>query len=180
MTHMAQVFDIPILLWIQENLRMDILTRIFKVITFLGDRGWFWIALVLFLLIFKKTRRMAVASGITLAISILINNMAIKNLVGRIRPYEFTNSVVPLISKPDDFSFASGHTCASFAVALVLVRYDKRMGIPAVILAALIGFSRLYLGVHYPTDVIAGFLIALVVSTIVCIFFKPGRRKFGR
>ena len=180
MTHMTQVFDIPILLWIQENIRMDILTKIFKVITFFGDKGWFWIALVLFFLIFKKTRKMAIASGISLAVSTLINNVAIKNLVARIRPYDFTDAVVPLVNKPDDFSFASGHTCASFAVALVLVRYDKRIGIPAIIFASLIGFSRLYLGVHYPTDVIAGFLIALVVSTIVCLFIKPGRKKFGR
>ncbi|MDU0939326.1 MAG: phosphatase PAP2 family protein [Clostridiales bacterium] len=177
---MTQVFDIPVLLWIQEHLRSDILTKILKVITFFGDKGWFWIALALFLLIFKKTRRMGLASCISLAVCILITNVTLKNLVARIRPYDLTNAIVPIVERPDDFSFPSGHTCSSFAVSLILLRYDKRIGVPAVIFSSLIAFSRLYLGVHYPTDVIAGFLVAFVVSFIVCLIMKPRKKRFGR
>ena len=82
----------------------------------------------------------------------LITNVCLKNLVARPRPMS-VEGLVPLIGKPTDYSFPSGHTCASFACALVLYRIlPKKYGVPAVILASLIAFSRLYVGVHYPTD----------------------------
>ena len=84
----------------------------------------------------------------------------------RTRPYETVAAIIPLIPRPVDSSFPSGHTCASFAAAFIYFRMLPRSyGISALILAALIAFSRLYLGVHYPTDVLVGFLVAALVST---------------
>ena len=85
----------------------------------------------------------------------VINNLFLKNLFARTRPYEIIHGLVPLVEKPVDFSFPSGHTAASFAAGSVMFRkLSKKFGIPILTLAVLMGFSRLYVGVHYPSDVI--------------------------
>ena len=159
--------DGNILLWIQEYVRNDFLTPTMKFITSLGNGGWLWIALALILCIPKKTRWVGIAAVISLAIGALITNVALKNLVARIRPYEVVDGLKLIIAKPHDFSFPSGHTCASFAAAMVLFKMlPKKWGVPAVVLATLIGLSRLYVGVHYPTDVLGGFIIGCFAAWI--------------
>lgn len=149
--------DGDILMFIQENIRNGVLTPIFTAITTLGNSGILWVILSLLLLIPKKTRKAGIMSLLALLVSLLINNMALKNLVARIRPYETVEGLVPLIPRPWDYSFPSGHTGSSFASAWICYRsFPKRFGIPALILAGLIGLSRLYLGVHFPTDVLFG------------------------
>lgn len=163
-----QQLDISILLWIQENLRVDALTPIWKVITFLGNGGWFWIVLALALMIPKKTRKTGITALLSMAVGFLITNLLLKNIVARPRPFDAYAEIIPLITRPRDFSFPSGHTCASFACALILVRMlPGKYGIPAVILASMVAFSRLYLGVHYPGDVLGGFLVAVFASILV-------------
>ncbi len=154
--------DGNLLLLIQNYIRSDAMTPFWKFITFLGDVGWFWIALSLILLIPKKTRKLGVTCLISLVIGTLITNVALKNIVARTRPYEVVPGLQLLIEKQHDFSFPSGHSCASFAVAMVLHRLSPKIwGILAVVLASLIAFSRLYVGVHYPSDVVAGILIGM-------------------
>ena len=138
-----------------------------RTITFLGDGGWFWILLAVVLLIMKKTRKAGAAAAIALVIGALITNVCLKNMVARVRPYDTYSALIPIVTKPIDWSFPSGHTCASFASAFVYFRLlPKKYGIPALVLACMIAFSRLYLGVHYPTDVLAGFLIGLFASAL--------------
>ena len=97
--------------------------------------------------------------------SLIINNHIIKNLVQRPRPFVTFTDIQILIPTPSEFSFPSGHTASSFAAAAVFYRFlPKQLGIPAVVLAGLIGFSRLYVGVHYPTDVLAGMLMGVLLS----------------
>lgn len=168
--------DVSILLFIQEHIRVDALNGFWKFITSLGDGGWFWIALGLILLIPKKTRKVGLAALLSLALGALITNVTLKPLIARTRPFDLVDSIIPLIAKPRDYSFPSGHTCASFSAALIFYRMlPKKYGIPAVVLAAMIALSRLYVGVHYPTDVIGGFLAALLASTIV--FYYMTRKK---
>ena len=162
-----QNLDGEILLLIQQYLRSGVLTPVMKVITFLGNGGWFWILCAVILLAVPKTRKAGCAAILSVIFGFLVTNVLLKNLVARPRPFAVINALTPLIAKPTDFSFPSGHTTVSFAVALVIARMlPKKYGIPAVILAALVAFSRLYLGVHYPTDVLVGFLVALAGSML--------------
>ena len=168
---LAVSFDLPILDWIQANLKCDILDTIMPIITLFGDGGIFWIACAVLLLIFPKTRKIGLGMGFALILGLIVCNITLKPLVGRIRPYEFQmkhfqTEILLLTDRMHDFSFPSGHTIASFEAATVLLKNSKKMGIPAMILAVLIAFSRLYLYVHYPTDVIfsvfAGILFAFI------------------
>ena len=141
--------DSGFLMYIQEFVRNDAATRIFRGITTLGNAGAVWIVISLLLLVPKKTRRIGCMGLLSLVLSLLFNNMLLKHLIARSRPYDCILGLIPLITPPTDYSFPSGHTAASFAVGALLFRkLPKRYGIPALVLAALIGFSRLYLGVH--------------------------------
>ena len=157
--------DGNLLLWIQEYIRQDWMDGFWKVITAFGDSGIFWIALSILLLIPKQTRRIGITALAALAIGALITNIALKPLIGRTHPYEVIDGLVTLIGKQSDDSFPSGHTCASFAAAGVYWRMmPRKYGIPLLIFAALIAFSRLYVGVHYPSDVLGGLLIGLFAA----------------
>lgn len=159
--------DKIILLFLQDVIRNPVLTPFFIFVTKLGNAGAIWIALTVILLIPKKTRKIGCMSALALLGSLIINNLILKNLIARIRPYEIINGLVPLIEKPTDYSFPSGHTGSSFAAACILYRkLPKRFGIPALILAILIGFSRLYLGVHYPSDVLCGIISGVGISYV--------------
>ena len=117
--------DQNILLFIQEYIRHDWMDWFWKGITHLGDFGIFWILLTIVLLIPKKTRKAGVASALALIIGTLITNVAIKNVVARIRPYEVIQELELMIEKQKDFSFPSGHTCASFASAFAIYKCKK-------------------------------------------------------
>lgn len=176
---MNQIIELDgnILLWIQEHLRADFMTGFWKAVTFLGDGGWFWIVLGIVLVCIPKTRKTGVTALVSLAIGALLTNVLLKNLVARTRPFDAINTLVPLIAKPRDFSFPSGHTCASFSSALIYYRMlPKKYGVAAIVLATLIACSRLYLGVHYPTDIIGGFLVAWAASKSACAVTKKWRK----
>lgn len=168
MTELLALFsslDIGILLWIQEHLRSELLTPLFTFITTSGNAGLIWIAITCFLLAFKKTRKAGAVCALALIFSLLFTNFLFKPLVARVRPYDAVEGLVPLIKKPVDFSFPSGHSSAAFAAAWVMFRMlPKKAGIPALVYAALMAFSRLYLGVHYPTDVLGGILLGILYA----------------
>ncbi|MCD8337033.1 MAG: phosphatase PAP2 family protein [Lachnospiraceae bacterium] len=159
--------EADILLFIQENIRNPFLNPVFKAITHLGDGGFFWIALTVFLLCFPKTRRAGIYSVCALLGSLLVNNLILKNLVNRTRPYEVIEGLVCLVAPAKDASFPSGHTGASFASAVAVYRQlPKRYGVLLLILAALIAFSRLYVGIHYPTDVLGGLVTGIALGML--------------
>ena len=168
---LAESFDLPILDWIAENLWCPFLDALMPVVTVLGDAGIFWIALAVVLLFFKKTRRVGLGMGIALLMGLVICNLALKPLCQRPRPYDYQydifSKVIPLlIERQHDFSFPSGHTIASFEAAGVIWLNNKKWGAGALALASLIAFSRLYLYVHYPTDVLSSIVLGLGLAVL--------------
>ena len=127
----------------------------------LADLGAVWIILAVVLICFKKTRRAGFTVGLSLILSLLVGNLILKPLVGRIRPYDVNPDVVLLTKRFTDYSFPSGHTLASFCAAGSLMFTDRRIGYPSLVLAVLIALSRLYLYVHYPTDVLTSVVLGL-------------------
>ena len=160
--------DGSMLLWIQEHIRNENLDGIVTFITHLGDAGILWIVLALLFLLFKKTRR---AGGCTLAalvVSFLFNNVFLKNVVARQRPYEVVEGLTRIIEAQADYSFPSGHTANSVVAATVIfLMLPKKYSFLAPVLAFLISLSRLYVGVHYPTDVLTGMLSGILIGCIV-------------
>lgn len=183
---LAVSFDLPILEWIQANLQSPLMDKIMPIITLFGEGGIFWIAWAVLMLIIPKTRKIGIGMIIALLLGLLVCNVTLKPLVQRIRPYDLQEQdfgiyINLLIDRQHDFSFPSGHTIASFEACTVLMLSDKRLGIPATILAILIAFSRLYLYVHYPTDVIfsllAGTLFGILGYTIAQHIPLPEGKK---
>lgn len=165
--------DHSILLFIQEYLRFDFLTPIMKISSMLGNIGAIWILSGILLVLFKKTRMIGVIMLSSLTLCFLINNVCIKNIVARARPFDTYSDLIPLIKKPTDYSFASGHTTAAFASSGILARFlRKPLAVLTIVFSFLIAYSRLYLGVHYPTDVICGFIIGVLGSMLTYYIFS--------
>jgi len=162
-----------ILLWIQEYLRNPVLTPIMKVITTLGDAGILWILAAILCLCIARTRKAGATILLALLFSLIVNNVILKNAVARIRPYEVVDGLECLMGKAMDFSFPSGHSGSSFAAATVIAcLFPKKFGIPAVIIAALIALSRLYVGIHYPTDVLFGVVDGILLGWLA-VWWNP-------
>lgn len=169
----AMTLDGNILLWIQTALRQEWMNSFWLFVTRLGDRGTIWLLTILVLCCFKKTRKTAVYAFISLAFAFLLGEGLLKHLIARPRPFDMIPDLVVLGTKPGSYSCPSGHTMSSFATAWIYyLGLDKKIGIPAMILAGLIGISRLYIGVHYPTDVLLGFILATGVSYFVFQIMK--------
>lgn len=161
---MIQAMDEGILRWIAEHLRAAWLDPIMVFYTHLGDGGVLFIAAAMILLLFRATRRAGASAGIAMVTGLLITNLTIKPLVARPRPWVVMEGLQTLVTSGDMNSFPSGHTTAAFAfgVALCAVLPQKWAKAAALIAAALMGFSRLYVGVHFPTDVLVGAVIGTV------------------
>ena len=177
LSYFAEQFDLPILDWIAANLRCSFLDFVMPLITLLGDAGIFWIAVSAILLLVPKHRKTGLSMGISLLIGLVVCNMILKPWVGRIRPYDyqfihFGKTIELLVATPHDFSFPSGHTIASFEAAVALTVHNRKLGIPAIILAVLIAFSRMYLYVHYPTDVLASVVLGTAIAFLGCLIAK--------
>ncbi|OLA19554.1 MAG: phosphatase PAP2 family protein [Dorea sp. 42_8] len=148
-----------------QNLRTPIGDVVVPLITRLGDAGIIWIILTVLLLIIPKTRKTGVIMLAALLVDVLLCNVFIKNLVARTRPFDVNTAVQLLVAKPRDYSFPSGHTAASFAsVTALYLAGEKKMWKAALVLAVLIALSRLYLYVHYPTDILGGIIVGIVAG----------------
>ena len=168
---LAVSFDLPILDWIQAHLQSGFMDVAMPLITLLSEDGIFWMILATILLLFPRQRRTGLGMWLALAMGLVICNMILKPLVGRMRPYDFQElyngvTIKLLIDGLSDNSFPSGHTIAAFEACVALLCGNKKLGVPAVIMAFLVAFSRLYLYVHYPTDVIASIVLGSILAVI--------------
>lgn len=182
-------FELRILDKIQDLFQCGFLDWFMPIITKLGDGGIFWIIIAVLLLITKKYRKVGAMMGVALLLGLLVGNITLKPLIDRIRPYEMAGVEFPLlVDALSDGSFPSGHTLACFEAATVLLINKRKFGIPAMCIAINVAFSRLYLYVHYPTDVLAGMLLGIgfgivavfVVNALIKAFSKKHKKRIER
>ena len=175
--YLLQNIDFAILDFIRKYFTCGFLDMIMPIITTLGNAGVLWIVVAVVCLLNKKTRKCGIMMVVALLFSLLIGNIILKPLVARTRPFDINTDIILLIKKPLDFSFPSGHSMASFAAATIIYYNNKKYGIFSLILAGLIAFSRLYLYVHFPSDVIAGILIGSLIGWLTIQIFKRYNEK---
>ena len=171
-------FDAAVMTWIQENLHNAATDFFFPIITYLGEAGALWLILAAVLLCFKKTRTTGILVLITMALTFLTGELGLKNLICRPRPCHLFPEVPLLVHRPDSFSCPSGHTASSVTAAVMLFLRHKKQAWPALILAALIAFSRVFLFVHWPTDILAGAVLGVLFALIVYSMYS--RRIFRK
>ena len=161
MPEFIQQLDERVLVWIAEHIRCGLLDPFMKLYTQLGNTGMLFIVLGIVMLFFKRTRKAGFSALCAMLIGLIVVNFTIKPLVARERPWLVIENFVNLVEERDPNSFPSGHTNAAFAfaVAVCMSAPKKWMKITAVCMAAVMGLSRLYVGVHFPSDVLAGAVV---------------------
>ena len=156
--------DMELLWFIHDHFQFDLLDKLMIFITHLGDSGVIWIIFAAIFIINRRTRRIGISMLISMLLCYFLGNLVLKPLFGRPRPFLSDPSITLLRPPPNEFSFPSGHSMNSFSAASAIFTFNKKYGIVAFILASLIAVSRVYLMVHYPTDIIAGCIVGLVTG----------------
>ena len=169
-------WEFDFLYWLQQ-FRSPVLDKIMAFLSNIGDMGILWIAIGVILLISKKYRRGGLQMLLAMLLTFIVGNLILKNVFDRPRPCQIDTTINLIVKIPHDASFPSGHTMNGIVSAVSLLYIDKRMGIPAIILASLIAFSRMYNFMHFPTDVIGGFFIGLISAVLMNYIFKRKSQK---
>ena len=154
------------------SIRTEFLNDFFAFFSYIGSGGIIWIVTAIILLFFRRTRKVGFILLISLGITALINNLVIKVIVDRERPFITNEALKTIILKPSGASFPSGHASSSFAAAAVLLKYFRKKGLFGLAAAILISFSRIYFCVHYPSDVIAGAVEGVLIALIISFAFE--------
>jgi len=174
-----QIMELAILDWIQEYVRSPFLDRVVPVFTRFNDNGEIWIMLAVLLVLFRNHRKAGFSVGVGLLLNLVACNLTLKPLIGRIRPFMVNTAIELLVEAPSSAAFPSGHTASSFAVAGALWACNSPFWKPVTVVAALMALSRLYLYVHWPTDILGGLVLGwlcgwlgaklvIVVTDIIC------------
>lgn len=174
---LIQNIDNSILTFIDNNMHNTVLDKLLVFLTSIGNQGFVWILLALLLIITKKYRKVGFITLVALLLTTICGDLTLKNIVQRIRPSEGIAQIDMLVKKPTSYSFPSGHSGAAFAAAGVLSYYFKRYAAGIYIFAALIAFSRLYVNVHYPTDVLVGASLGFIWSRVAIYLIDKKKIK---
>lgn len=167
-----QIFDMKALNYINKHWRNSFLDKLIPIITALGNLGLVWIVISLYLIkrgLYKIDGFMVLSA---LVLTTTVGEGIIKHLIRRGRPFVAEQNGDLLIAKPITYSFPSGHTASSFAAAGIFILTNNPLFIYVTMLAVLIAFSRLYLNVHYPTDVVSGIVLGLICSNVIVSIFN--------
>lgn len=178
MIEWIQTADWAVLHWIRDTMQCGALDFLMPKITALGDAGAVWIAAAAAMTASKKYRKYGAAMLAALAMGVLVGNVCLKHFVARLRPCWLEQANL-LIATPMDYSFPSGHTLSSAIGAYVLTSANRKFGWFAIPLATCIGFSRLYLYVHFPSDVLAGAAIGVLIGFGAVSALKKLRQSAG-
>jgi undecaprenyl-diphosphatase len=192
------VWEYNFLNWILENLHgNDIIVQIVRYFTVLGDGAILWFTLSILLIAIKKYRQY----GITFLLSLIVVgslNELFKMLVARPRPFDAPEGATLLVfvetkmtpifyigdkgywGIPGSYSFMSGHALVGVMLGTLLFLFDKRIGLPILIIGVLLGLSRLFLVVHYPTDVLVGSIMGLIFAFCFKWLHDWGYHRFAR
>ncbi|MCD7948552.1 MAG: phosphatase PAP2 family protein [Oscillospiraceae bacterium] len=182
MLEQLHAIDAAILIWIQNNLHTPVLDVVFSFYTRLGHVGALFLVLSVLLLCFRRTRKAGMLGIVAIGVGALITNVTLKPLIARARPWVSFEEIVPLVTEDDPNTFPSGHTCAAFAMAgtWLWAQDIRKLKILGFVLACVMGFSRLYVGVHYLSDVLVGCAVGLFAAWLVYLIwhylFFDGRR----
>ncbi len=160
-----------------QSLHHPIWDEIMILCSKLGDAGIIWIVLTILFLCIPKYRKCGCMMAMALMIEVVICNGILKNLVARERPCWIDHTVTMLIKIPKDFSFPSGHTSAAFATVVPMLYMHRRKGILALILAVAIAFSRMYLFVHFPTDILGGMIIGILSGILAILLVQKMEKR---
>lgn len=155
-----------------SKIRRPFLDKIMVILSRSGNTGTIWIFISLLVYILSNNLKNALKIALALFVTGFLGEIVIKTLVGRVRPSKAISQDQLLIKKPKTYSFPSGHTSSSFAAALTISFEYPQLAVPAFLLASSIAFSRLYLRVHYPSDVLAGIVLGLICSSSINFLFK--------
>jgi len=182
MPEWLQTIDEGVLWWIAENLRTPILTSVLTFYTHLGDKGLLFIVLALLLLLFRQSRKSGAAALTAMLFGLVVTNITIKPLVARARPWVVMEGFTALVAEHDPNSFPSGHSCSAFAfaVALCMTLPWKWGRIAALAAAVVMALSRLYVGVHFPSDVLTGALIGTLCGLAGAWLVDQVTRRFQK
>lgn len=148
--------------------------------TLVGSLGQIWVVVGLVLLVIPKTRKCGVAVLLSYAASFLIGNEWLKDFIARPRPCAVDDTVMLIVKKPHSFSCPSVHTYLAFSSAMAIFHYHKKAGIGVFVFAALVGFSRMYFFVHYPTDVLFGAVLGILTALVVCTLLDKVCERFKK
>ena len=167
-----QSFDISVLNAMQNTLKCGFLDFFTVFLNYLTTSGIIWIAAGIVLLFFKKTRAAGIILLAALALGFLSGDVLLKHLVNRPRPFTVNTDITLLIKQPSGASFPSTHSVLAAASTTVLLAKKKELGFIELALTICIAFSRLYLYVHYPTDVLCGLMLGVLCGTAVLMIAK--------
>ena len=165
-------FEIGILDFIRNTFSCKFLDYFFVAITSLSDKGIFWIILAVILLCFKKTRKTGITLAVVLLLGEIFGNQILKRVFARPRPYTVNPDITLIIDKLSSFSFPSGHSRCAVECAIAIYWNNKKWGIAAIVVAVLTCLSRMYLYVHYPTDVLAGAVLGIIDGLLAIFIVK--------
>jgi len=169
--------DFLILDFINKNFKTPVLDTIMGLFSKLGSMGVIWIVIAIIFLCLPKLRALGITLLIGLLIELIVFDVALKLIVARARPFD-AYDIFEVINKPTTFSFPSGHTTSSFIAAIIIFMKNKKMGSAAFVTASIIGFSRIYLCVHYPSDVLFGIIFGCLTGYLVFKFIYPKIEHF--